>query len=136
VRALAARYPDLTVVQLDAHGDLRDSYQGSRMSHACVMRRVLETCPAVGIGIRTLGDEEVDLIRGGGATVVRHDQLRRDPAAVGRALERLSGHVYLTVDLDVLDPSVMPAVAFPEPGGLGWHETLAIMRAVAERAAI
>lgn len=115
VRALADRYPDLSVLQLDAHGDLRDSYQGSRMSHACVMRRVLERCPAAGIGIRTLGDEERDLIRSGGAVVVRHDELRRDPSSIDRALARLSGHIYLTVDLDVLDPGIMPAVAFPSP---------------------
>jgi agmatinase len=136
VRALADRYPDLTVLQIDAHADLRDSYQGSRMSHACAMRRVIERCPAVQIGIRSLGEEERNLIRSGGLTVVRHDELRRDAAAIDRALARLSGHVYLTIDLDALDPSIMPAVAFPEPGGLGWHETLAIARAAAARATI
>ena len=136
VRALAQRFPDLTVIQIDAHGDLRDAYQGSRMSHACVMRRVLEICPAIGIGLRCLSEEEVGVIASGAITVVGEHDLRQDWSALDRALSTVRGPVYLTVDLDALDPSVMPAVAFPEPGGFSWAELCRIMRAIAEKAPI
>ena len=136
VRAMAQRYPDLTVIQIDAHGDLRDAYQGSKMSHACVMRRVVDICPAIGIGLRCLSEEEVGVIASGAMTVVLEHELRRDWTALDRALSTIRGPVYLTVDLDALDPSTMPAVAFPEPGGFSWLELCRIMRAVAERAAI
>lgn len=136
VRAMIERYPDLTVIQIDAHGDLRDSYQGSRMSHACVMRRIMDLCPAIGIGLRCLCEEEVEVIATGAIAVVREDELRRDWSALDRVLATVHGPVYLTVDLDALDPSTMPAVAFPEPGGFSWVELCRIMRTVAERARI
>ncbi len=143
VRALAERRPGLSVLQLDAHADLRDTYQGSPYSHACVMRRVRETVSADGgivrqMGIRSISLEEMEHIRDAGVTGVHlyTPGLYNDPAAIDDALSGLGETVYVTIDLDALDPAVMPAVGTPEPGGLSWHETLSILRRVSERSRI
>ena len=130
VRALAERYGPLSVLQLDAHSDLREEYQGSRFSHACVARRILELgCSLVQLGIRSLTREDAELIRQQEAlTTVYAHELHRDFKGALGALERLRGPVYISVDLDVLDPGVMPAVGTPEPGGLGWYQLLAVLR--------
>ena len=141
VRALSRRHPGLSVLQLDAHADMRDSYQGSRYSHACVMRRVREI---TGIGnvvqaaIRSISQEEIDYIRGSGIEGVKMytPGMYADTAAIEELLAGLGDTVYVTIDLDGLDPSIMPAVGTPEPGGLSWQETLDILRAVAQRSRI
>ena len=132
VRAYARRYPDLSVLQLDAHGDLRHSYMGSPFSHASVMRRVRETCPAVQIGIRSMSQEEADLIRAENLAVhTYHEGTPWTQARMESALEALSPNVYVTIDLDVFDPSIMSAVGTPEPGGMSWEEVLDVLRWVA-----
>ncbi|MEW5701326.1 MAG: agmatinase [Candidatus Zixiibacteriota bacterium] len=130
VRAHTAKYPDLTVLQIDAHADMRDTYQGSKWSHACAMRRVRELCPAVSVGIRNVSADCH-------ATIERdHLPIFWSRDCVGKtdwyqaALKPLSKHVYITIDLDGLDPSIMPAVGTPEPGGLLWQETLDFLRLV------
>ena len=141
VRALAQRHPGLSVLQLDAHADMRDSYQGSRYSHACVMRRVRETVGdsnVVQAGIRSISSEEMQHIRDAGVSGVHlyTPGQYKDPAAIEELLAGLGETVYVTVDLDGLDPSIMPAVGTPEPGGLSWQETLGILQAVARRSSI
>ena len=141
VRALAQRHPGLSVLQLDAHADMRDSYQGSRYSHACVMRRVRETVGDSNVaqaGIRSISSEEMQHIRDAGVTGVHlyTPGQYNDPAAIDELLAGLGETVYVTVDLDGLDPSIMPAVGTPEPGGLSWQETLGILRAVARRSRV
>ncbi len=126
VRALVRRYPDLSVLQLDAHADLRQSYLGTRYSHACTARRLMELCPVVGVGIRSLSSEE--------QVFVEEKGLRYFPPGnipIREVLASLSARVYITIDLDVLDPAIMAAVGSPEPGGLGWGEALALLKAVA-----
>ncbi len=126
VRALVRRYPDLSVLQLDAHADLRQSYLGTRYSHACTARRLMELCPVVGVGIRSLSSEE--------QVFVEEKGLRYFPPGnipIREVLASLSARVYITIDLDVLDPAIMSAVGSPEPGGLGWGEALALLKAVA-----
>lgn len=125
VRACKARFPDLSVLYLDAHADLRDEYLGTRYSHATVLRRVVEECPAVAVGVRSLSTEEVRLVGGGGVKVWYGGSW--DDAQV---VADLSPRVYVSVDLDVLDPSIMAAVGTPEPGGLSWERTLGLLRAV------
>jgi agmatinase len=130
VRAHKAKYPDLTVLQIDAHADMRDTYQGSKWSHACVMRRVRELCPAVSVGIRNVSaDCHTAMERSSLPVFWARDCVGRtdwhQPAA-----SALSDHVYLTFDLDGLDPSIMPAVGTPEPGGFLWQETLDFLRVV------
>lgn len=126
-------WPDLSVLQIDAHADMRDTYMGSPFNHACPMKRILDMGVHVtAVGIRSLDACEAPFIEG---------ELRRTFFAnqvVGRMGERLEeivsslpgGHVYITLDLDGLDPSVVPAVGTPVPGGLGWFEILDLLRAV------
>ncbi len=143
VRALAQRHPGLSVLQLDAHADMRDSYQGSAYSHACVMRRVREELSAGGgavvqAGIRSISREEMEHIQdaGGAGVHLYAPGQYNDPAAIDELLAGLGENLYVTVDLDALDPSIMPAVGTPEPGGLSWQETLSILRTAAQRSRI
>jgi len=125
VLAYKRRFPGLSVLHLDAHGDLRDRYLGTRFSHATVLRRVIEECPAVAVGVRSLSAEEAQFVNGGGVRVWYGDKW--DEAQVVGAL---SSQVYITVDLDVLDPSTMAAVGTPEPGGLSWESITGLLKAV------
>ena len=130
VRALRERFDRLSVLQLDAHADLRDEYEDSKYSHACVMRRVLECCPIVQVGIRSMSQEEYRFLAKNQLRPFFAQGLPLDEEAIVSAL---SEDVYITIDLDVLDPSIMSAVSTPEPGGMSWHEVLRILRRVAER---
>lgn len=134
VRAHLERYPRLSVLQFDAHGDLRDQYEETPYSHACVARRIVELCPLVQVGIRSMSAEEWEFLQTNPPVTTFFAQ----PAPLADAqLERLvaalSPEVYVTVDLDALDPSVIAGVGTPEPGGLGWYETLRVLRYVAQR---
>lgn len=134
VRALRHRYKDLSVLQLDAHADLRDEYQGTRYNHACIGRRILELVPLTQVGVRSLSREQADYIRSEEKLKVFYVSRivdRRD--WIAEVLSSLSPNVYLTFDLDVLDPGIMPAVGTPEPGGLGWYETLNFLRQLTEK---
>ncbi|PPT08088.1 Agmatinase [Geitlerinema sp. FC II] len=119
-----------TVVQIDAHGDLRTEYEGSRYNHACVMHRVLELgCPSLPVGIRSICREEAELIRARNIPVFWDDDIAGDPNWIDRAIDCIGTEkVFLTVDLDGLDPSLVPGVGTPQPGGLGWHTTLEFLR--------
>lgn len=131
VEAFAARTPNLSVLQIDAHADQRESYQGSPYSHACAMRRIVEHVPCVQVAIRSLCKEESEAIPGLRTRVFWDHDMRRDPAWIEEVVASLTDNVYLTVDVDGLDPAIMPATGTPEPGGLSWHETMALVRAVA-----
>lgn len=131
VRALVERHPSLSVLQLDAHADLRSEYMGTPYSHACVMRRVVESCPIVPVGIRSMSIEERDFISQQGIEPFIASGAPMTQGELSSIVRSLSGEVYITVDLDVFDPSLMPAVGTPEPGGLGWHQVLDIVRLVA-----
>lgn len=133
IAAHLRKYPDLSVLQIDAHSDLRDSYQGNRYSHASVMARVcefLDPAKIVQVGIRAQCAEEADFIRRSRITTLyAHDiRGRRKKDWEARAISTLSRHVYLTFDVDGLDPSIMPATGTPEPNGLQWEETVRFLR--------
>jgi agmatinase len=132
VAAVAKRYPRLSVLQIDAHADLRDSFMGTPHNHACAMRRVLDHAKATQVGIRSLSPEEADAIPGLATTLFYDFNMRNDPAWMDRVVDSLGEHVYLTVDVDGLDPAIMPATGTPEPGGLSWRELLALLRKVTE----
>ena len=132
VKAFVEFYPDLSVLQLDAHADLRDSYQDSFYNHACVMRRVEEYSPFLGLGIRSLSKEEAEYIKDRSLKIITAWDILQGKDWRNLILHHLSGEVYLTIDLDVLDPSIMPAVGTPEPGGLGWYQILTILRYLAQ----
>ena len=133
VAAYAGKFPNLSVLQLDAHADLRDSYMGTRHNHACAMRRVVECAPATQVGIRSLSTEEAK-VAPTLPTRIFYDYNMRDKADwVDRVVDSLGDTVYVTIDVDGFDPAIMPATGTPEPGGLSWHEALALLRAVISR---
>ena len=138
VQAYSDLYEDLSVLYIDAHADLRESYQGTRWGHASVARRIYDICPLVLVGIRSISADEMNFLRGQGIptqfwSAQATDNIR---AAIALATEHLSENVYISIDLDVLDPSIMSAVGTPEPGGMLWHEILALLRAVSREANI
>jgi len=137
VEALAKKYPDLKILHLDAHSDLREEYQGSAYSNACIMRLASRHASLVQVGIRALTREEYEFIELNHIPCFFAYKLHRDPTLWRAIPEILDGaNVYISIDLDAFDPAIMPAVGTPEPGGLGWYETLAMLREVIGRANI
>lgn len=134
VSATAKKYKSLSVLQIDAHADLRDEYQGNPASHACAMRRVVEICPAVQVGIRSLSVEEAQAIPRLHTSVYWAKDIARAPLKswIAKVLADLSPNVYLTIDLDGFDPAFVPATGTPEPGGLDWMQVTSLVRAVAD----
>jgi agmatinase len=134
VSATARKYKNLSVLQIDAHADLRDEYQGNPASHACAMRRVIETCPAVQVGIRSLSVEEAQAIPRLHTSIYWAKDIARAPLKswIAKVLADLSPNVYLTIDLDGFDPAIVPATGTPEPGGLDWMQVTSLVRAVAD----
>jgi agmatinase len=130
VAAAAAKYPGLHVLQIDAHADLRDSFMGTPHNHACAMRRSLAFAPITQVGIRSLSTEEA-AVAGELNTRIFYDwSMRDDPRWIEEVVASLGDPVYLTIDVDALDPAIMPATGTPEPGGLSWYELLRLLRAV------
>jgi agmatinase len=132
VAAVAQKHPRLSVLQIDAHADLRESFMGTPHNHACAMRRVLEHARTTQVGIRSLSPEEAAAIPTLPTTVFYDFNMRRDPDWIDRVVDSLGDTVYITIDCDGLDPAIMPATGTPEPGGLTWYEALALLRRVIE----
>ncbi|MDM7923908.1 MAG: agmatinase [Pyrinomonadaceae bacterium] len=136
IKAHAEKYHDLSVLQIDAHADLRDTYDGTPHSHASIMARVVKDLriPSVQVGIRSISAEEARLIETGIPTKIfwARDVVGRTDW-IDKAIDGLTDNVYLTIDIDGLDPSLVPTTGTPEPGGLGWYETLALIRKLAEK---
>ena len=136
IKAHAEHYHDMSVLQIDAHADLRDTYDGTPHSHASIMARVVKDMriPSVQVGIRSISADEARLLETGLPTKIFW---ARD--IVGRthwiddAINSLTENVYLTIDIDGLDPSLVPTTGTPEPGGLGWYETLNLIRRLAAK---
>jgi agmatinase len=133
IRAYREAYPRLSILQFDAHGDLRDTYEGSPYSHACIMRWFAGEAPTLQVGIRSLSREEADFIRDRRLAVVPARQFIERPQAALDLVDRLTDEIYLTFDVDYFDPGIMPATGTPEPGGPGWYPTLAFIREVCRR---
>ena len=135
VRAMRSKYPDLCVLQIDAHSDLREEYEGSKYSHASVMARVHDLgVPLVQVGIRAQCEQEAKLIKANPKSIhtLYAHQLKTKPTAqwVDQVVKHLSPNVYITIDADGFDPSFVPAVGTPEPNGLTWQEGMALLSAV------
>jgi len=131
VRAHARRLPGLSVLSIDAHADLRDEYLDSPYNHACVMRRIIDLCPVVQVGMRSVSAGQVSLIRERSLPFFTPPAYRALPDGPAEIARILTQDVYISVDLDGLDPSQMAAVGTPEPGGLFWDEVIALLTAVA-----
>jgi len=131
IKAHAEHYVNLTVLQLDAHADLREEYNGSIYNHACVTARIKEFCPVVQVGIRSMDStekESMDKTR----TFLAED-IYNNTDWIKKVISKLSDNVYITIDLDVFDPSIMPSTGTPEPGGLLWYDVLELLKAVSNK---
>lgn len=128
VQAHVQQFPELIVLQLDAHADLREEYQGTRYSHACAMARVHEMAPVIGVGIRSLSLEENIRIREQGYPVWFAQDIRVTPRWMDDILAMITTPIYLSIDVDFFDPSIMPASGNPEPAGFYWQESMAFLR--------
>ncbi|MFZ5519044.1 MAG: agmatinase [Candidatus Zhuqueibacterota bacterium] len=131
VRALHEKYPTLSVIQFDAHADLRDSYEGTPFSHACAMSRIREiTRHTLQLGIRSMSIEEADLVKKENLSLVTMHQLRGRSADILSLLAKLPDPVFITFDVDAFDWSVVRSTGTPEPGGLLWDETMQLLGAI------
>lgn len=128
VSALKEKHKDLSVLQFDAHADLRDKYQGRSDSHACAVRRILEICPVVQVGIRSMDISEAEYAKKTGQIAKIHFAEKVELEEI--VVAQLSKDVYITFDVDALDPSIMPSTGTPEPGGLDYYQVLDILRTV------
>jgi agmatinase len=131
IKAHAQHFKDLTVLQLDAHSDLREEYNGSKYNHACVMARTKEFCPIVQVGIRSMDSSEKESMDKEAVFFAKEIHQKTD--WIKKVISKLSKNVYTTIDLDVFDPSMMPSTGTPEPGGLLWYEVLELLRTVIEK---
>ncbi len=133
VRAHLEKWPALGVLQIDAHADLRDSFEGSKHSHASALRRVVELCPVVHVGIRNISKEEVDALPSLRSTIFFMKDIEKDPEWYVKVVDALPEHVYFTIDIDGMDSSLMPATGTPEPGGLTWRDMMNLTRELTSR---
>lgn len=130
VLAHHGKYPEMSVLQLDAHTDLRPKYEGSPYNHACVMARVREVCPVTQVGIRSMDVSEKEYLDP--ERIFFQERIVTMDDWMDRVIGTLNDRVYVTLDLDVLDPSIMPSTGTPEPGGMDWYSILGLLRRVAE----
>ena len=133
-QAFAKAYPELSILQFDAHADLRQSYEGSIYNHACVMARGKELAPIVQVGIRSACQEDIDEMLP--KSVFFRKDIRNNTSWHTQVLSRLTEYVYLTIDLDVFDPSIMPSTGTPEPDGMLFEEVLTSKEKVAKEKTI
>ena len=130
VRAFREVFPRLSVLQLDAHTDLRNEYLGTKYGQACVMRRVFELCPISQVGVRSLSWEEKQFLTQRKLKPFYMSALTAGAASIDQIVDSLGEDVYVTIDVDVLDPSIMPAVGTPEPEGMSWRQISDIVQSV------
>ena len=132
VQAHVEAYPELSVLYLDAHADLRDDYMGTPWGHASVARRIHQSCSLVLVGVRSLCQEEDSYIRSREVPSFPWPPPADEESLRQQIVDQLGPLVYVSVDLDVLDPSMMPSVGTPEPGGMDWRQVTSLLRVVAE----
>jgi agmatinase len=131
IRAFGEKYRNLSVLQLDAHSDLRQEYEGSALNHACAMARAREVAKVIQVGIRSMSAEELPFVDWNNVYPAHRLYYKKD--LYSKALDSLDENVYVTIDLDVFDPSIMPSTGTPEPGGPDYYEIMHFLRDVAER---
>jgi agmatinase len=128
IKAFYETYPDITIVQLDAHTDLRPEYNGSAYNHACAVHDASKNTNLLQVGIRSMDQSEVYHMNKE-KCFFSHDILE-DPEWIDKVIKKMTDKVYITLDLDVLDPGIMPSTGTPEPGGLDWHTTLRFLKRI------
>ena len=131
IKAHFETYEDMCVLQFDAHTDLRPEYEHSIYNHACVMARAQELCPVIAVGIRSQCIEELpNVIR---ENIFYAHEIHDNTEWMDKAISRLSKNVYISIDLDAFDPSILPSTGTPEPGGMGWYQILTFLQKVYEK---
>lgn len=130
IRAFNEMYPNLTVLQLDAHADLRKEYEGSKYNHACAVYEASQTTNLIQVGIRSM-DAIEKTVMDEEKTYFAHEMVE-DNTWMDSAIDQMTDNVFITIDLDVFDPSIIPSTGTPEPGGLLWYETLDFLRQIFE----
>jgi agmatinase len=130
IRAFSEMFKDLTVLHIDAHADLRESYEGSACNHACAVYEASQTTNLIQVGIRSM-DAIEKTVMDEEKTFFAHE-MTEDNSWMDAAIDQMTDHVFITFDLDALDPSIMPSTGTPEPGGLLWYETLEFLKQVFE----
>ncbi len=128
VKAHTKIYKNMTVLQLDAHADLRDEFEGSKFSHASVMARIKELSPIVQVGIRSMDASEKQFLDKDNAFFCK--DIYNKKGWFEEVIAKLSNRVYVTIDIDVFDPSIMPSTGTPEPGGMQWYDVLGLLKLV------
>ncbi|MBN2663625.1 MAG: agmatinase [Bacteroidales bacterium] len=128
IKAFAEKFDNLTILQIDAHTDLRNEYLGSNHNHACVMARAKEFAPIVQVGIRSM--DSCELVNVDKKRVFFASSIQKNENWINNVVDLLTENVYLTFDLDGLDPSIMPSTGTPEPGGLLWYDVINLMEEV------
>ena len=131
VMAHNKKFTDFSVLQLDAHADLREEYKGTSHNHACVMARIKKVAPVVQLGVRSMSLEEKE--SAGVSNIFFAHELKKKAELFDEAIERLNDNVYVTIDLDVFDPAIMPSTGTPQPGGLAWQEVTDFLKKVAQK---
>jgi agmatinase len=130
-KAASEQFSDLTILQFDAHADMRDEYNGSKIDHHCVMARASEMAPVVQVGIRSMSAGEREDIKPD--RVFYAMQIYDQSTWMYELLNKLTRNVYITIDLDVLNPSIMPSTGTPEPGGMNWFDIINILKKISEQ---
>jgi len=132
VKAHLEKYPNLTVLHIDAHADLRDELAENKHNHGCAARRISELCPVVSVGVRSIAEEEADYLKSSNKVKMFFAKdIQNSSKWMDEAIGSLGRDVYVTFDLDALDISIMPTVGTPQPGGLHWYQTLEFLRKLA-----
>ncbi|WMI68530.1 agmatinase [Mangrovimonas sp. YM274] len=130
IRAFNELFDNLTVLHIDAHADLRKSYDGSKFNHACAMYEASQTINLIQVGIRSMDIKETSVMDE--EKIYFAHEMAADDSWVDNVIDQLTDNVFITFDLDALDPSIMPSTGTPEPGGLFWYETLDFLKQVFE----
>jgi len=130
IRAFNECFDNLTVLQIDAHADLRESYEGTKFNHACAVYEASQTTNLIQVGIRSM-DAIEKTVMDDEKTFFAHDMIA-DEYWSDKVIEAMTDNVFITFDLDAFDPSIMPSTGTPEPGGLLWYETIEFLKQVFE----
>jgi agmatinase len=128
IRAFREKYPNLTVLQLDAHADLRPEYNGTPYNHACALHEASQTTNLIQVGIRSMDTVELPYLKREKCFFA--EQIYHQTDWMAQSIALMHGPVYVTIDLDVFDPSIMPSTGTPEPGGLDWYTVIRYLRQV------
>ncbi|MFO7843068.1 MAG: agmatinase [Bacteroidales bacterium] len=134
IRAFMNHFEDLTVLQIDAHADLRDEYEGTPCNHACAVHEAQKSVNLVQIGIRSMDVSEKKFLKKENCFFAH--EIHADPKWMNRAIDKLTDNVFITIDLDGFDPSIMPSTGTPEPGGLTWYQVVNFIKLVASNKTI